>query len=170
MSAGVTFISRAGQESNLSRFTWEENIMRNAALFTALFALAACNGADGDEAEASAETEVAEVAEVDPNTDAGFEAIAPGNYEVVSADGSIDQLTILPGMTWAMVTAEGEAAGGTIFAQDGKNCFVTEGVEGHQCFEGSEPAEDGSMEVTAEDGETMTVRPVESSEDTATTT
>jgi len=51
-----------------------------------------------------------------------------------------------------------EAAGGTIFAQGGKNCFVTEEVEGHQCFEVSEPAEDGSMTVTAEDGEVMTVR------------
>jgi hypothetical protein len=144
--------------------------LRNAVLFTALFALAACNGTENDEAETSAETEVAEVAEVAPNADAGFEAVAPGDYEVVRADGSIDQLTILPGMTWATVFSDGEAAGGTIFAQGGKNCFVTEGVEGHQCFEGSTPAEDGSMEVIAEDGEAMTVRPVESFEQTTTAT
>lgn len=143
--------------------------MRKAVLLTALVALAACSGTESNEAEASAETDVAEVAEVDSNVDAGFEAVAPGDYEVVRADGSIDQLTILPGMTWATVFSDGEAAGGTIFAQDGKNCFVTEGVEGHQCFEGSTPAEDGSMEVTAEDGETMTVRPVESFDETTTT-
>jgi hypothetical protein len=134
--------------------------MRNAVLFTTLFALAACNSTEG-EAETPAETEVAKVNEVDPNADAGFEAVAPGDYEVVRADGSIDQLNILPGMTWAMVFSDGEAAGGTIFAQGGRNCFVTEGVEGHQCFEGSTPAGDGSMEVTAEGGEAMTVRPVE---------
>jgi hypothetical protein len=125
----------------------------------ALFALAACNGGGTDEAEAP---DGVAVAEVDPDADAGFEAVAPGNYEIVRADGSIDQLTVLPGMTWAMVFSDGEAAGGTIFAQGGKNCFVTEGVEGQQCFEGSEPAEDGSMQVTAEDGEVTTVRPVES--------
>ena len=144
--------------------------MKNAVLFTALFALAACNGTESNDAEASAETEVADVAEMAANADAGFEAVAPGDYEVVRTDGSIDQLTILPGMTWTMVFSDGEAAGGTIFAQDGKNCFVTEGVEGHQCFESSTPTEDGSMEVTAEDREAMTLRPVESFEQTTTTT
>ena len=90
---------------------------------------------------------------------AGFEAVAEGEYEVVRADGSIDALTISPGMIWSMVFADGEAAGGTIFMQDGKTCFVTEGVAGHQCFTGTAPAEDGSIESTAEDGEVMTVRP-----------
>lgn len=144
--------------------------MRKAVLFTALFALGACDGSESDgtgTATGSDEAEVAEVAEVDPNADAGFEAIAPGNYEVVRTDGSIDQLTILPGMTWAAVFSDGQAAGGTIFAQDGQNCFVAEGVDGHQCFEGGQPAEDGSMQVTAEDGEVMTVRPVESFEQNA---
>ncbi|HYD23298.1 MAG TPA: hypothetical protein VEB68_00765 [Croceibacterium sp.] len=138
--------------------------MKKSIVIAAVLALGACNGSGSDEAEAP---EAAAVAEVDANADAGFEAVAPGNYEVHRADGSIDQLTVLPGMTWAMVFADGEAAGGTIFAQGGKNCFVTEGVEGHQCFAGSEPAADGSMEVTAEDGEVMTVRPVESFDDAA---
>jgi hypothetical protein len=133
--------------------------MKKLILAAAFFTLAGCNGTATD--EAAAPEEVA-VEQVDPGADAGFEAVAPGNYEVVHADGSIDQLTVLPGMTWAMVFSDDEAAGGTIFAQGGKNCFVTEGVEGHQCFEGSEPADDGSMKVTAEDGEVMTVRPVES--------
>ena len=138
--------------------------MKKLVLVAALLALAACNGADTDEADAPDDQAATEI---DPNADAGFEAVAPGNYEVRHADGSIDQLTVLPGMTWAMVFADGEAAGGTIFAQGGKNCFVTEGVEGHQCFEGTEPDEDGVMEVTAEDGEVMTVRPVESFENSA---
>lgn len=135
--------------------------MKKSLFLVALFALSACEGGETDEAQAPEEVAVAEV---DPNSDAGFEAVAPGDYEVLHADGSIDQLTVLPGMTWAMVFADGEAVGGTIFAQGGKNCFVTEGVEGHQCFEGSEPDADGAMQVTAEDGEVMTVRPVESFE------
>lgn len=141
--------------------------MRNSVfLAAAVLALAACNSAnDADsqpDAPAAADTTNAEG--IDPNADAGFEAVAPGNYEVVRADGSIDQLTILPGMTWAMVFSDGQAVGGTIFAQGGKNCFVTEGVAEQQCFTGSDLAEDGSMQVTAPDGEVMTVRPVESFE------
>ena len=140
--------------------------MKKSILAAAVFTLAACNGAGTDDADAP--EAVATVAEVDPNAEAGFEAVAPGNYEVVHANGSIDQLTVLPGMTWAMVFADSEPAGGTIFAQGGKNCFVTEGVEGQKCFEGSEPDEHGVMKVTAEDGEVMTVRPVESFKNAAT--
>jgi hypothetical protein len=132
--------------------------MKTPILCAALFALAACNGAKTEQDAG----EVAKVAEVDPNADAGFEAVAPGNYEVVHADGKIDQLQVLPGMTWAMVYSDGRAAGGTIFAQGGKNCFVTEGVAGHQCFAGSTPAPDGSIQVTGDDGEVATVRPVKS--------
>src|SRR5690606_28274569 len=139
-------------------------MIKKAFWLMAVCALAAC-GASEDGADAvsdAAGTDATAVVDgVDPNADAGFEAVAPGAYEVVHADGSIDRLRILPGMTWAMVFADGTPAGGTIFAQGGENCFVTEGVEGHQCFKGTEPAEDGSMEVTAEDGEVMTVRPVD---------
>ena len=134
-------------------------------VLTVVFALAACNGAESgaDDAPETAQASESVAADgIDPNADAGFEAVAPGDYEVARADGSIDQLTVLPGMTWAMVFSDGEAAGGTIFAQGGQNCFVTEGVEEHQCFEGSDPTADGSMRVTAEDGEVMTVRPVDS--------
>lgn len=142
------------------------SFMQKWALIAAVCALGACNGTadEGDSAQPAQTDETAIVDSVAPDADAGFEAVAPGNYEVVHADGSIDQLTILPGMTWAMVFADGQPAGGTIFAQDGENCFVTEGVEEQQCFQGSELAEDGSMQVTAEDGETMTVRPVDSFE------
>ena len=135
--------------------------MKHAILATALFALAACNGTATDEPEA---TDAVAVAEVDPNADAGFEAVAPGNYEIVRTDGNIDQLTVLPGMTWSMVSADNEPSGGTIFLQGGETCFVTEGVEGHRCFTGTPPADDGSMEVTGDDGEVATVRPVDSFE------
>ena len=140
-------------------------MIRKTILLAAVCALAACGGPEDDaDADAAATNATAAVDGIDPEAEAGFEAVAPGQYEVARADGSIDQLTILPGMTWAMVFSDGEAAGGTIFAQGGKNCFVTEGVDGHQCFQGTEPAADGSMEVTAEDGEVMTVRPVAAAE------
>lgn len=123
--------------------------------------LAACNQATTDEATAPAETAAAAAAEptaVDPSV-AGFEAVAPGNYEIVHADGTIDQLIVHPGLTWSRVAANGDATGGTIFAQGGKNCFVTEGVEGHRCFLGTPPAADGSIQVTGDDGEKAIVRP-----------
>lgn len=136
--------------------------MRKFTALVAVCALAACGSPDN----AAQDTDMADAASVsadgiDPAADAGFEAVAPGNYEVVRADGAIDQLTILPGMTWATVFSDGTAAGGTIFAQDGKNCFVTEGVEGHLCFEETEVAEDGSMTITGDDGTVTTVRPVD---------
>ena len=130
--------------------------MKQAIILAAALSLAACNGADTGEADMPAETEAAAV---DP-ADAGFEAVAPGNYEIVHADGAIDHLTVHPGLTWSMVAANGDATGGTIFAQAGKNCFVTEGVDGHRCFSGTPPADDGSIQVTGDDGETATVRPV----------
>ena len=136
--------------------------MRKSIGLAAAFALAACNGTASDETDAPETAQAdagAAVDSTDPDADAGFEAVAPGNYEVRRADGKIDQLTILPGMTWAMVFSDGEPAGGTIFAQGGKNCFVTEGVEGHRCFSGTAPAADGSMTVTGDDGETAIVKP-----------
>jgi hypothetical protein len=130
--------------------------MKKTFLIAGLFALAACDEAKNSEA---GQAEVAAVDEVDPATEAGFEAVAPGKYEIVHADGSVDELTILPGMTWAMVSAQGEPSGGTLFEQAGKKCFVTEGVPGQRCFSGTEPASDGSIEVTGDDGEKATVRP-----------
>ena len=136
--------------------------MKKTIVFAALFALAACNQSETEETDATTASADAGVDQVDPNADAGFEAVAPGSYEVVHQDGSIDQLTISEGMLWSMVFADGTPAGGTIFMQGGKTCFVTEGEEGQACFSGTEPAEDGSIQSTAEDGEVMTVRPVES--------
>ena len=144
--------------------------MKQAIVLVAALSLAACNGTDNADADASATTGAGAAAAIEPaavNPDeAGFEAVAPGNYEIVHADGKIDQLTVHPGLTWSMVAANGDASGGTIFAQAGKNCFVTEGVEGHRCFAGTPPAEDGSIEVTGDDGEKATVRPARSVQET----
>jgi hypothetical protein len=134
--------------------------MKTTIILAATLSLAACNGADTaapDTAETTAPAQ-AEATTVNP-AEAGFEAVAPGAYEIVHADGTIDQLTVHPGLTWSRVAANGDASGGTIFAQGGKNCFVTEGVAGHRCFAGTEPAEDGSIQVTGDDGEKATVRP-----------
>lgn len=141
-------------------------MMRTFTAILALCALAACSGEDTTQTDAGQVGEVGEVTPegIDPAAEAGFEAVAPGNYEVVRADGTIDRLTILPGMLWSTAFADGSAAGGTIFAQDGQNCFVTEGVADHQCFDQAVPAEDGSMQITGPEGDVMTVRPVDSFE------
>jgi hypothetical protein len=130
--------------------------MKRTILVVALAALGACNQS-ATEADQTAPEPTAE-ATVNP-AEAGFEAVAPGNYDIVRTDGTIDKLTVHPDLTWSMVPAKGEPSGGTIFAQGGKNCFVTEGVEGHRCFSGTPPAADGSMTVTGDDGEVATVRP-----------
>ena len=142
--------------------------MKKAILFIAPLALAACNqsGADAPAADASSSTPDAAMNSdgvVDPSK-AGFEAVAPGDYEVTRSDGSVDHLTVHPGMTWSRVNADGSAAGGTIFMQAGKTCFVTEGVDGHRCFTDGPTQPDGSMEVTGDDGTTGTVRPAKPSE------
>lgn len=137
--------------------------MKRMIVLAAAAALAACGGDRTDQGERVA-TE--EAAANDPSA-AGFEAVAPGNYEIVHPNGTIDQLTVHPGLTWSMIYADDSPAGGTIFAQDGKNCFVTEGVEGHECFLGTPPAADGSIQVTGDDGGVAMVRPVESFAETS---
>lgn len=135
--------------------------MRKIIVLAATIALASCGGSDtADDPPAPGQTETTATA------GAGFEAVAPGSYEIVHADGTIDQLTVHPGLTWSMIYADGRAAGGTIFAQDGKNCFVTEGVDGHECFLGTPPAADGSIQVTGDDGAVATVRPIATTTDT----
>ncbi len=67
--------------------------MKTPIVIAALVALAACNGAKTEQESG----QTAKVAEVDPNADAGFEAVAPGNYDIVHADGKIDHLEVLPG-------------------------------------------------------------------------
>jgi hypothetical protein len=134
--------------------------MKKTIAFAALLTLSGCNQADTDDTTAQVVDTTAATDDglVDPSK-AGFEAVAPGDYEVTRTDGSVDHLTVHPGMIWSRVNADGSAAGGTIFAQGGKTCFVTEGVEGHRCFSEEKPAADGSMKVTGEDGETAMVRP-----------
>ena len=132
--------------------------MKRTIIVIGLAALAACNQSAPEPAGPADEATVAAEPTVNP-AEAGFEAVAPGAYDVVHADGSIDKLTVHPDLTWSMVSANGDASGGTIFAQAGKNCFVTEGVDGHRCFSGTPPAEDGSIEVTGDDGEVALVRP-----------
>lgn len=132
--------------------------MKKIIAISAIIALsAACTEVASD--EGLSDEVSAEVTEVSADA-AGFEAVAPGEYEIVHADSTIDRLSIHPGTTWSMVFANDDAVGGTFYAQDGKNCFVTEGVDEHQCFNDSPLADDGSMEVTSEDGTTVTVRPI----------
>ncbi len=131
-----------------------------AATLSLAASLAACNQAPADDATAPAETPAATTAAagaeattaVDPSV-AGFEAAAPGNYEIVHADGSIDQLTVHPGLTWSRVTAKGDATGGTIFAQDGKNASSRRRRRPPLLPRHPAPAADGSIEVTGDDGE-----------------
>ena len=134
--------------------------MKKAILAAAIFALAACNQSEAPADGAAAETANDDSATVLDGEAPGFEAVAPGGYTVTGADGAVANITIHPGMTYSRVAADGSATGGTIFMQDGKTCFVVEGVEGHNCFADGPVQPDGSMQTTSDDGAVSTVSPV----------
>lgn len=130
-------------------------------LAASVFALAACGG-EGETGATTAAPAATEDETMLAGEAPGFEAVAPGTYEVsVEGEDGVDLLTIHPGLTWSMVFADGEAAGGTIYQQAGETCFITEGEEEPACFTTTETAPDGSMTNASSDGTMMTVRPVE---------
>jgi hypothetical protein len=140
--------------------------MRKSILFAAVLALAACNGADNDadDADAAATGEVADngsASDVLEGEAPGFEAVAPGTYQVTRAGGEVDYIEIHPGMTFSRVAADGTATGGSIFMKDGKTCFLVEGQEEEACFTDGPKQPDGTMKTTAANGDVATVRPVE---------
>jgi hypothetical protein len=141
----------------------DEN-MKKAILFAALLALSACNDAETEDAEVVAAGEAAETAgasDVLEGERPGFEAVAPGTYQVTRAGGEVDYIEIHPGMTFSRVAADGTATGGSIFMKDGKTCFLVEGEDQESCFTDGPRQPDGTMMTTSADGDVSTVRPVE---------
>lgn len=144
-------------------------MMKKTIALVAALALAACNGAESgseaDGAETAAGGEVAESAGagVLEGDAPGFEAVAPGTYQVTRSGGEVDYIEIHPGMTFSRVAADGTATGGSIFMKDGKTCFLVEGQEEESCFTDGARQSDGTMETTSADGNVSTVRPVEGS-------
>lgn len=141
--------------------------MRNMIALAAALALAACNGADSDadtnvDADNGAATgEMADNSGVLEGDAPGFEAVAPGTYQVTRSGGEVDYIEIHPGMTFSRVAADGTATGGSIFMKDGMSCFLVEGDEEEACFTDGPAQEDGSMETTSEAGDVSTVMPVD---------
>ncbi|MFB0611543.1 hypothetical protein [Aurantiacibacter poecillastricola] len=141
--------------------------MKKLIAISAALALAACNGAETNETEVESDT-AADVAATEDDSilegDApGFEAVAPGTYQVTRAGDQVDYIEIHPGMTFSRVDADGEATGGVIFMKDGMTCFLVEGAEQEDCFTDGPTQADGSMETTSEAGDISTVMPVEGS-------
>jgi hypothetical protein len=141
--------------------------MRKTIAFAAMLALAACNnaesdsGADAGDANAPAAGEVADNSSVLTGDAPGFEAVAPGTYQVTRAGGEVDYIEIHPGMTFSRVAADGAATGGSIFMKGGKTCFLVEGQQEENCFTDSPRQPDGSIRTTSAAGAVSTVRPVE---------
>ena len=140
--------------------------MKQSILLVALLALSACNGADTDADDVDA-TGTGEVADTSSASDVlegdkpGFEAVAPGTYQVTRAGGEVDFIQIHPGMTFSRVASDGTATGGSIFMKDGKTCFLVEGQEEENCFTDGPRQPDGTMKTTSANGDVSTVRPVE---------
>ena len=139
--------------------------MRKTIALAAMLALAACNNADPDtDAADGAETgEVADSSGVLEGEEPGFEAVAPGTYQVTRTGGEVDYIEIHPGLTFSRVAADGTATGGSIFMKGGKTCFLVEGAEEEDCFADGPTQPDGTMQTTAANGNVSTVRPVEGS-------
>ncbi len=138
--------------------------MKKLIAISAALALAACNGA-GEEpaADDAAETETAttDASDMLEGDAPGFEAVAPGTYQVTRSGGEIDFIEIHPGMTFSRVAEGGDATGGVIFMKDGMTCFLVEGEDEESCFTDGPKQEDGSMETTSEAGDVSTVMPVD---------
>jgi hypothetical protein len=139
--------------------------VRKTIAFAATLALAACNNADpdADEVDATATGEVADNSGVLEGEEPGFEAVAPGTYQVTRAGGEVDHIEIHSGMTFSRVAADGTATGGSIFMKDGATCFLVEGEEQENCFTDGPRQPDGTMQTTSADGDVSTVRAVEGS-------
>ena len=139
--------------------------MRTTIAFAAMLALAACNNADtdADDAAATASAETADASDVLEGEEPGFEAVAPGTYQVTRSGGEVDYIEIHPGLTFSRVDADGNATGGSIFMKDGKTCFLVEGQDEETCFTDGPKEADGTMKTTAANGNVSTVKPVEGS-------
>jgi hypothetical protein len=141
--------------------------VRKTIALAALLALAACNNADSDPDAGKDDT--AATGEVSDNSDVlegeapGFEAVAPGTYQVTRSGGEVDYIQIHPGMTFSRVAADSTATGGSIFMKDGKTCFLVEGEAQEACFADGPRQPNGTMQTTAANGNVSTVRPVEGS-------
>ncbi|KRA83772.1 hypothetical protein [Altererythrobacter sp. Root672] len=141
--------------------------MRNTIAFAALLALSACNNADSGAnkvdatATATATGEVADASSVLEGEAPGFEAVAPGTYQITRAGGEVDYIEIHPGMTFSRIAADGKATGGSIFMKDGKTCFLVEGQAQEACFTDGPRQAGGTMQTTSAEGNVSTVRPVE---------
>ena len=138
--------------------------MRKTIAFAAMLALAACNNAgtepDAPDATATA-TDVTDNSDVLEGDKPGFEAVAPGTYQVTRAGGEVDFIEIHPGMTFSRVAADGTATGGSIFMKDGKTCFLIEGEGQENCFTDGPRQPDGTMQTTSASGNVSQVRQVE---------
>ncbi len=140
--------------------------MRKIIAIAAMFALAACNNADTDTDTVAANTNA--TSEAGDNSDVlegeapGFEAVAPGTYQVTRG-GEVDYIEIHPGMTFSRIAADGTATGGSIFMKDGQSCFLVEGEEQENCFSDGPRQPDGTIQTTSSEGNVSTIRPVSGS-------
>jgi hypothetical protein len=144
--------------------------VKKTIAFTGMLVLAACSNADNSaqdagnvSATATATGEAADNSDVLEGEAPGFEAVAPGTYQVTRSGGEVDYIEIHPGMTFSRIAADGTATGGSIFMKGGKTCFLVEGRQQEDCFTDGPRQPDGTIQTTSANGNVSTVRPVEGS-------
>jgi hypothetical protein len=121
--------------------------MKKLVIVAALSAALAACGNPAEQSDEPAPAETTTAAAVAPESSAG-------TYDVTLADGSKMTSTLNPDGTYQDTGADGAVAEkGTWEDKDGKTCFDPEGDErGVICFTVGEPAEDGTMVATPDDG------------------
>lgn len=137
--------------------------VRKIFAVAAMLAVAACNNAESDaeRVDATETSEVADNSSVLEGDAPGFEAVAPGTYQVTRAGGEVDYIEIHPGLTFSRIAADGTTTGGSIFMKGGETCFLAEGQEQETCFTDGPRKPDGTMQTTSANGDVSTVRRTE---------
>ncbi|GAA5057521.1 hypothetical protein GCM10023208_23100 [Erythrobacter westpacificensis] len=120
--------------------------MKKLIAVAALASLAACGGSADEPAEDASLDEAA--AEVIPSTSAG-------TYTSTTEDGTEVSVALNADGTYTVMQGGEQVESGTWEDNIRGTCLTAEGGDGEDCWNIQPGAEDGTMDITGSDGETM---------------
>ncbi len=129
--------------------------MKKLIALASCVALAACSQGEAD-APAEGETDATMTAEAPAAVDGDTMA---GTYDVTAADGTTFTASLNADGTYTDTAADGSVMeSGTFVETNGQTCFnSSEEGAAPNCWTVGEPAEDGTISATNDDGETVTM-------------
>ncbi|GAA4038954.1 hypothetical protein [Parerythrobacter jejuensis] len=124
--------------------------MKKLIAIASLAALGACS-----QSEPSTGADPTEVVVPQPS-------VTAGTYEATNAEGAVNRAVLAEDGTYATYGADGSATGSGSWTNVGRRtCFDPEGDTTEVCYTDGTPAEDGTFTATSDDGNVISVRPVE---------